>query len=249
MFFFKNPSITRGFNAQTLDDVKSQVPSQCQGRRVRTKETTVSGFRQKTQTDWTKKSALEFGYSPYPTKPPNSMFEFRVSLVCRCAGVPPQSWCYTAKACHYPATLVMGQPFLLAITKPDWLWLWLWETLAIQKMLWEPCWAVVSIFFFFYSYLGKWSNLTISFQSTSHIPWKKVPQAQQKNKYARPPVLYPPQDFHIFVWVNIIATSHDRKLPQKIVYNYGNLRVVSRGNPGWWNLPFVQILGTHWRSK
>ena len=122
-------------------------------------------------------SALEFGYSPYPTKPPNSMFEFRVSLVCQCS---------TTKLVLHSEDLSLssnngyGPTISVGNHKPDWPWLWLWETLAIQKMLWEPCWVVVSIFFYFYSYLGKWFNLTISFQSTSHIPWKKVPQAQQK---------------------------------------------------------------------
>jgi len=180
-FYFQKPFNHSRFPWPDPDDlnlhVKSQVPSQCQGRRVRTKETTVSGFRQKTQTDWTKKSALEFGYSPYPTKPPNSMFEFRVSLVCQCS---------TTKLVLHSEDLSLssnngyGPTISVGNHKPDWPWLWLWETLAIQKMLWEPCWVVVSIFFYFYSYLGKWFNLTISFQSTSHIPWKKVPQAQQK---------------------------------------------------------------------
>ena len=97
--------------------------------------------------------------------------------------------------------------------------------------------------------LGEMIQFDYFFSIYKPYTLKKSSTSPTKNKYARPPVLYPPQDFHIFVWVNIIATSHARKLPQKIVHNYGNLRVVSRKSglvkssvrPDTWNSLKVQV--------
>ncbi len=50
----------------------------------------------------------------------------------------------------------------------------------------------------------------------------------------------------ILLWETLLGggSSCDRKLPRKI-----GIPWLFQGNPGWWNLPFIQILGTHWGSK